>query len=221
MGSINPIKLMEPMTPMTPSVSETVGAVLVGLVRQPVDRLVRRWNWKSALLSSASRAGLFFFVNLSAGPDAALAAMFTELTFRATTAGFYGAITQAFSRATPAWAAMLTAMVVLPIATHSLEFAVHWLRGTEKLAESVLASAVFTALSTVFNLFAMSRGALIVGAGRASLGQDMLRMPSLVFAFVATPIQLLLRVVTSRVRRLPSHGADPADPAKLPQKIAV
>jgi hypothetical protein len=201
--------------------NESVGAVLAGLVRQPVDRLVRRWNWKSALLSSASRAGLFFFVNLSAGPEAALAAMFTELTFRATTAGFYGAITQAFSRATPAWAAMLTAMVVLPIATHSLEFGVHWLRGTERLGESVLASAIFTALSTLFNLFAMSRGALIVGAGRASLGQDMRRMPALVGAFIAAPIRLALRVIPPRGTRPSSPAADPADRAKLPQKIAV
>jgi hypothetical protein len=178
--------------------TESVGQVVVGLVRHPIDRLVLRWNWKSALLSSGTRALLFFFVNLTAGLDAAVAAMMTELTFRGTTAGFYGAITQAFSRATPAWAAMITAMVVLPVLTHSLEFGIHWLRGTERLTASVLASCVFTALSTLFNVFAMSRGALIVGAGRASLADDMRRMPGLLGAFFAAPVRAVVRVFTQR-----------------------
>lgn len=178
--------------------TESVGQVAIALVRHPIERLVKRWNWKSALLSSGTRAILFFFVNLAAGLDAAFAAMITELMFRGTTAGFYGAITQAFSRATPTWAAMITAMVLLPILTHSMEFGIHWLRGTEKLTASVFASCVFTALSTLFNLFAMSQGALIVGAGRQSLAQDMRRMPRLLGAFLAAPVRAVVRVFTQR-----------------------
>jgi hypothetical protein len=180
------------------SVDQSVGSVLIDLVSHPVRRLVRRWNWKSAVLSSGFRSTIFFLTNLSAGIDAAVAAMVTELTFRGVTAGFYGALTQSFRHATPAWLATLTVMVLLPAATHTVELLVHWLRGTERLQASVLASCVFTAVSTTFNLFAMRRGALIVGDGRQSLANDLLNMPRLIAAFVVT----IALVVLTGLRRL-------------------
>src|SRR5262245_63905753 len=101
------------------------------------------------------RAGLFCAINASAGPDAAVSAMTTELVFRFTTSGFYGAMTQAFRRVEPAGAALFAVMVLLPLVSHSLELVVHWWRGTAVLATSIILSVVFTALSTAFNLFAM------------------------------------------------------------------
>jgi hypothetical protein len=152
-------------------------------LREPVQRLLYRWNWKSALLSSLLRATLFFATNLTAGLPAAFAAMRTELVFRAITSGFYGALTENFRDAEPPWAAAITVMILLPIANHSLEFVVHWLRGTRNLASSILASLVLTAFSTLFNLFVMRRGALIVGEGRDSLASDLIQMPRLIGAF--------------------------------------
>jgi hypothetical protein len=162
----------------------SVGEVLLRFVREPGKYLVARWNWKSAVMSSLFRAGIFFFVNLTAGWRAALAAMGTELVYRGLTSGFYGALTEGFSDAEPAWVGALAAMVALPLAGHSLEFLVHWLRGTQKLVPSITASVIFTALSTLFNLYAMRRGALIVGKGRGSLLDDLKRMPRLVLDFI-------------------------------------
>ena len=105
----------------------------------------------------------FFGANRAAGLDAAVAAMITEFCFRISTAGFYGAVTQAFRRVEPPHAGTIAAMVVLPLLTHSLEFVVHWWRGTPELGLSILASVMFTAVSTSFNLFAMRRGAFVVG----------------------------------------------------------
>lgn len=166
----------------------TVGEVVRSLVRHPVSNLVYRWNWKSALTSSILRAGIFFSVNLSAGLDAALAAMILEFVFRAITSGFYGAITQSFRQAEPVWAASLTAMVVIPVMTHTMEFMVHWIGGTKKLAASIIASTCFSALSTLFNLFAMRRGVLIVGDGRHSLLGDLIRMPRMFYEFAAVGV---------------------------------
>jgi hypothetical protein len=59
-----------------------VGAVLGGMVRHPVRQLIRRWNWKSALLSCFLRATSFFFTNLIAGWHAAFGAMLAELALR-------------------------------------------------------------------------------------------------------------------------------------------
>jgi hypothetical protein len=79
---------------------------------------------------AVTRALLFFAINDRAGRDAALAAMTTEFCFRFATSGFYGAMTQNFRRVEPAAAGTVAAMIVLPVVAHSLEFVVHWWRGT-------------------------------------------------------------------------------------------
>ena len=63
---------------------------------------------------------------------AALAAMTTEWVYRGITSGFYGAVTEALSDVEPAWAGALAVLVLLPIANHSVEFLVHWIRGTNR-----------------------------------------------------------------------------------------
>jgi hypothetical protein len=74
--------------------------------------------------------------------------------------------------------------VCLPFANHSIEFLVHWMRGTRKLVPSILFSVGFTLLSTLFNFYAMRRGALVVGEGRRSLAQDLRSMPRLLLEFI-------------------------------------
>lgn len=164
--------------------SRTVAAVLRDIVRDPARHLLSRWNWKSALLSSVLRAAIFFTTNIVAGWHAALGAMGAELALRSVTSGFYGAVTEAFASAEPPWAAMTATMLLLPFVAHSLEFLVHSLRHTPKLGLSIVASVSFTAISTAFNLYAMQRGALIVGHGSRPLREDLRRFPSLALAFL-------------------------------------
>jgi hypothetical protein len=167
----------------------SVADVLRQLTRHPIDGLVRRWNWKSALLSAVSRAVIFFAANLSAGWRAASAAFATELLFRACTSGFYGAMTAAFVPVRPVWAAAAATMILLPVVSHSLELAVHVARGTPELARSIAASVTFTVVSTGFSLFAMRRGALVVGPGCGSLTEDLRRTPRLIGAFAGAIIR--------------------------------
>jgi hypothetical protein len=155
------------------------------LVRHPGRLLVQRWNWKAAVFSSTLRAAIFLFANLSAGWKAATGAMLAEFCYRAVTAGFYGAFTQAFRQAEPAWAAALAVAILLPAVSHSIELAVHLARGTPRIVTSIVASVIFTIVSTLFNWFAMRRGALIVGAEGGSLLQDLKRLPRLICAFLA------------------------------------
>jgi hypothetical protein len=184
----------------------TVGQALARLFREPRQYLLLRWNWKSAVLSSALRASLFFFVNLSGGWAAARAALLTELAFRGITSGFYGAITETFRDAEPAEAAALTVMVVLPLANHSVEFLVHWMRGTHDLAHSILASMVLTAFSSLFNFYAMRRGTLIVGAGHSSLLSDLRRIPALIRDFVLILPRHFMQEVSRRYPAAPTDG---------------
>jgi hypothetical protein len=178
----------------------TVGEVLYSLIRHPIEHLVRRWNWKAATLSAGCRATIFFAVNLPAGMGAGLRAMATEMAFRVVASGALGSATQAFRRATPPAAAMITALVVVPAAGHLAEYAVHRMAGTVRLGESIAVSIAFSMLTTAFNLFAMRRGALIVGDGQQSLADDVRRLPALIVAFVRTIVGDVRRVVTRRRR---------------------
>lgn len=186
--------------------SPTVWNVVAALARHPIAHFVRGWNWKSAAVSSLCRATLFFVVNLPAGLDAGIRAMSTEVAFRAVASGMLGSATQAFRTATPAGSAMLAALVLIPAAGHLAEYGVHWLAGTARLRESVALSIGFSVLTTSFNLFAMRRGALIVGDGEQTLAKDMRRMPGLIFAFVRSIIGAASRLFS---RRPPDGGTCP------------
>ena len=167
----------------------TLGGALRWILRHPWRAVALRWNYKAALLSAALRGTLFFVTNLSAGVNAATSALTTEFAFRLVASGFFGALTQAFRLAQPERAAMLAFMVLLPAISHSLELLVHWRRGTPELLVSISASMAFTALSTAFNLFAMRRGALIVGADQRSLLADLRLMPRLVWLFLSSGVR--------------------------------
>jgi hypothetical protein len=163
-----------------------------------METLVRRWNWKAAFMSALVRAWIFFFANLTAGWRAAAGAMLAEYAYRGITSGFYGALTQNFSRVQPAWQAALAALIILPLSSHSLEFLVHWLRHTPHLKTSIIASVCFTLLSTLFHWYAMRRGAMIVGENAESLGADMCRMPRIIGSFLACGPLFVWRLLRSR-----------------------
>jgi hypothetical protein len=163
----------------------TPGAALRSLFLHPVETLLRRWNWKSAFFSSMVRGFIFLFANLRSGWKAAAGAMLSEWVYRGATSGFYGAMTETLSEAEPEAQAALVAMIVLPVSSHSLEFLVHWLRGTPHLRTSIISSMCFTAVSTLFNFYAMRRGAIRGGAGAQSIGKDLRAMPRLIADFLA------------------------------------
>jgi len=175
--------------------SHTVGEALLSLIRNPIEGLLRRWNWKSAVISACVRGTLFFIINIGAGVSAAAGAMSIEATFYIVASGFYGAMTETFRRARPAWAATLAVMVLMPAINHTLEFALHRTGGTKKLMASVVASICLSMLSNAFSLFAMRRGAFIIGSGRQSLLEDFRQLPRIVFDFLAVIPRALWRAV--------------------------
>lgn len=172
---------------------QNVSSVIKGLVSQPGHYLAARWNWKAALLSSLFRGLIFFAVNARSGLRAAAGALLAEFVLRAATAGFYGALTQAFRRVEPAWKGYFAAMICLPLCGHTLELIVHWVRGTPNLRASLLASIAFTAVSTSFNLHAMRRGAFITGEGAAPLLSDLRAVPQLIAALFGGLKRAVLR----------------------------
>jgi hypothetical protein len=167
-----------------PDEKMTVSKVFLRLLRHPSYFLLRRWNWKSAVLSCLVRGGIFFAINIISGFRAATYAMLLEISFISITAGFYGALLQAFRKAKPDWAASVTLMVLLPAIHHTLELFIHSFGGTKKLYASILASISFSALSAYFNLFTMRRGILIVGKHKQPFLQDLRQLPNVILVFL-------------------------------------
>ncbi|HME05581.1 MAG TPA: hypothetical protein VKG25_00970 [Bryobacteraceae bacterium] len=189
---------------MIDQTESTVYGVLRKLVTDPLEMLVRRWNWKSSFFSSIFRALVFFFANLAAGWQAASGAMLAEFVYRAISAGFYGSLTQAFRNAQPAWAASLSALVVVPLVSHSIELAIHLLRHTPKIKTSIISSIVFTLISTLFNVYAMRRGVLVCGRNQGqTILEDLKQVPRLIAGFVSCgPLALYRWLATMQVEEL-------------------
>ncbi len=81
-------------------------------------------------------------------------------------------------------------MFGVPAFSHTIEFALHWLRGTPNLKVSILASFAFTIISTAFNLHAMRRGVLVVGGGK-SLWGDLRALPEVTLTFIGSGFGLM------------------------------
>src|SRR5262249_25657888 len=98
----------------TTSLTVSVPEAFADLLFNPGRRLLRRWNWKTALLSACVRGTIFFVANIGAGLGAAIGAMGVEAALFATLAGFYGAMAQAFRRTKPEWAATMAVIALMP-----------------------------------------------------------------------------------------------------------
>ncbi len=157
----------------------TADKVILCLFRHPYRHVLRRWNWKTACLSAGLRGALILLVNLSSGSASAAGAMAAEVCYRALTSGFYSSVVQSFRYVQPAWTATLVTMALLPAISDGMEFAMHLLRGTQRIGDTIAASAIFTILATLIELFAMRHGVLVVGRNSNSLFQDVRKLPRL------------------------------------------
>jgi len=153
------------------------------LPRQPQSILLL-WNWKSALLSMLLRGPIFLMASIRRGWAAALTAWLTESVFCAVTAGYYGGFVQRVRDGRPRWLTGLLITLVMPALFQVLEYALHGLRGTPHLRGAEIASVAASALSALFNWYAMKRGALLVGVEGSNFGSDLLRFPRLILGFV-------------------------------------
>ena len=190
----------------------SVGDVFRNLGHHPAQ-LITRWNWKSVVLAVIMRGLIYLTIYLISGENwtVTLTAVMVELPFRVLTTGVAGALVQSFRKATPIWLANLIVSIMLPAFSHTVEFAVHY--GQEKYFSDILAatkdgvtrqrtfaiSVLFSVVSVLFNLYAMRKGALLVGAGEAtqSLKDDFKQIPRLVGEFIVALPMLILRFAES------------------------
>ncbi len=184
--------------------------VLRNLVRHPAQ-VITRWNWKSALLGAILRASFYFTVYKASRENwiVTLTAVMVELAFRFFTSGVSGSLVQSFRRATPQWLATLVVTISLPLFSHTVEFLTHYVQ--EQYFSDIFAaslhnsrqkafaiSVLFSIMSAMFNLFAMRKGVLLVGAGEEtkSLWGDIKTFPILIFDFVTYIPKFILNSIS-------------------------
>lgn len=165
-------------------------------------RILMLWNWKSAFLSVILRAPIFFVAALRQGWRAMLSAVITESIFCAVSAGFYGSVVQSLKDAEPQWLTGIFLAVLLPLFFQGLEYLLHWFRGTPHLRVAAIVSLVVSAVSALFNWYAMRRGALLVGGEGGGFGGDLRRLPRLLFGFLAVLPRKLARYMKNRSLKL-------------------
>lgn len=178
-----------------PVMPARVFEVIVELLKHPIDALIIRWNWKSAVLSALLRAPIFFFTYLfnKDGLKLAIGAALAQSAFRLIFGGVNGAIIQSFSRVEPAWHAVLTVPLILATFSHIMEFIVQTIydthNGVDGKGRAITISIVISAISAIFNLFAMRRGVLLVkDETQQSIWRDLKRMPWIAFEFISFPL---------------------------------
>ena len=171
--------------------SNTIGEAWLSLWHDP-SQFIRYWNYKGAILSGAMRAPIFLLTYL-VGKESlklALGAAFVQFVFRFFFAGVGGALIQSFRRVEPAWKALLSILLVVPLISHLFEFffqfSFAYLTGTnDHTDEAIIRSICFSIISALFTLFIMRRNVMIVGdADSKSFLSDIWQLPFLIFEFV-------------------------------------
>lgn len=180
-----------------------VFSVISGLFRDP-GQIISNWNYKGAILSGAIRAPIFLVTYLAAKESLGLAvgAALVQFLFRFVFAGVSGSLIQSFRRVEPAWKALLSILLILPVISHIFEFLVQvgfaYFTSTSELTDSaIIRSICLSVISALFTLFIMRRNVMIVGEAESkSLLNDLARMPSLIYqfmAFIPNELALLIR----------------------------
>lgn len=191
-----------------------VGDVVRNLIAHPFQ-IIDRWNWKLSIMGALLRASFYFTVYTASRESwvVTLTAVLVELGFRLITTGIAGAVVQSFRRATPVWLANVIVSISLPAFSHTVEFITHYAQ--ERYLYDIFAasensgrqrafaiSVLFSAISALFNLFAMRRGVLLVGAGEQTLSfwSDVKRLPRLVGVFAcALPVYISTQLENGRL----------------------
>jgi hypothetical protein len=167
------------------------------VLRRPFYYFIQHWNWKSALFAAINRGTIFFVATMKRGRMEISIAVLVEIIFSCATAGIYAAFTQAMRFARPGWLAASVVALVIPAALYGVDYFAHVWTGMHHVRPAVTFATGLSVVSTLFNLFIMRRGAMVVGEGSQPLWRDLIRIPVLIVQFlIAGPVwlwQLLFR----------------------------
>jgi hypothetical protein len=170
----------------------TVTEAWRGLWQNP-SQFIRYWNYKGAILSGIMRAPIFLITYLVGKESLKLAigAALVQFVFRFFFAGISGALIQSFRRVEPAWKALATVLLMVPLVSHLFEFVLqasfaYFTATQDHTDDAILRSICVSIISALFTIFAMRRNIMIVGEAESkSFFHDITRLPITIFYFIA------------------------------------
>jgi hypothetical protein len=184
--------------------NNTIGEAWSNLWQNP-SLFIRYWNYKGAILSGILRAPIFLITYLVGRESVkmAIGAALVQFAFRFFFAGVSGALIQVFRRVEPAWKALVTILLVVPLISHIFEFLLqvvfaYFTATGEHTEEAIVRSICVSVISALFTLFVMRRNIMIVGEAESkSLLSDISRLPKMIFYFCA----FIPNEIASMIRR--------------------
>jgi len=169
----------------------TVGQALFQVLENPFYYFIQHWNWKSALFAAINRGTIFFVATMKRGRLEMSVAVLVEVLFSCATAGIYAAFTQAMRFAEPEWLGASVVALVIPSALYGIDYVLHVWTGMHHVRPAVGFATGLSVVSTLFNMFIMRRGAMVVGVDGQPLWRDLIRIPVLLAQFlIAGPVWL-------------------------------
>ena len=163
--------------------------------RSPIPlRVFRFWNWKCALMSATARSLVYLTALARSRTHGRLSIVLVEIAYVTLTAGLYAGMQQRALGLRRRWLGNLIVALGVPGLAQTLDGLAHRAVGAPVPARGLIAVSVFTAVSALFHLFVMRRGAFLSGCGR-SLADDFRRMPRLIAAFLVAPVVMVISFV--------------------------
>jgi hypothetical protein len=158
------------------------------LLRNPWRQIVLRWNGKAALLSAMFRGTIFIIASIKSHHPGRASGVLAEALYGAVSAGFFGTLTQALRFAEPQWLAELLLAGIFPLIFQIGDYYFHARLGTQVFLIGMICSAGFTVFSSLFNLYIMRRGTLLIGEEGKPFAKDLSALPRLALLFVVSGV---------------------------------
>jgi hypothetical protein len=128
-----------------------------------------------------------------------------EMVYVLVTAGLYAGLQQKALGLRPRWVGDLAVVAGVPGLAQGLEWLTHRVVGGAAPGRSTVAVCCFAALSALFHLHVMRRGAFLTGHQGRTLADDFRGMPRLIGEFVAAPF-LALSTAAGRLAQFANSG---------------
>jgi hypothetical protein len=170
-------------------------------------RTLACWNWKCALLSATARSLVYLAAMARTGLRGGLAIVLVEIAYVTLTAGLYAGMQQRALGLRSRLLGNMTVALGVPALAQTLDWLAHRAVGPSAPGRATLAVCIFTAVSALFHLHVMRRGAFLTGRAGRTLADDFRRMPRLIAGFVLQPFAIASPFAARMARAAESEAA--------------
>jgi len=158
-------------------------------------------------MSATARSIVYLVAMARSGLPGGAAIALVEMGYVTLTAGLYAGLQQKALGLRSRLLGNLIVVAGVPGLAQALDWLTHRAVGAAAPARATIAVCVFAAISALFHLYVMRRGAFLTGREGRSLAEDFRRIPRLIAEFGLRPVVLLSGMIV----RLSTPAPRPAE----------